>query len=120
MHSLMPSFLLFIFITMVTGFIDSLGFVYAAQIWQETISWLALTKSALCFAVGIGLYWLSLRYITQLGINTPELQVAIWFGVTLIGVAIVSGRFFNWLLLDQVVALSVLGGITWLLIRVGE
>lgn len=110
--------LLIIAITLVSGFGDSQGFIYAAQVWRNGIvAWDALGKSALGFGVGISLYWIDLRYMQMLGVTSPELQTVFWFGVTMVGVAIASGQFFQWQMLDQVVAVGVIVGISWLLLR---
>jgi hypothetical protein len=49
-----------------------------------------------------------LRFLHQLRINTPEIQVTLWFAVTLIGVALVSGRFFQWPPVEQFAGVLVL------------
>lgn len=105
-------------ITLVSGVADAQGFVHAAKIWQDgKLVWPELAKSALGFVMGIATYWLSLRYMRALGILVPEVQTLIWFGVTLVGVAIISGKVLRWPLLDQAVAVAVLVGIGWLLYR---
>lgn len=103
----------------VSGAFDAIGFTYAAKIWQDN-HWQskALVLSAIGFAIGISLYWFTIRYFWELGVVSPELQTLIWFGTTLIGVALLSGRFLHWRSLDQAVALLVLMGIAWLLVRV--
>ncbi|MES1204434.1 MAG: hypothetical protein ABUS79_00730 [Pseudomonadota bacterium] len=104
--------------TLVSGVADAQGFIHAARIWQDgKLVWSELGKSAIGFVAGIGMYWLSLRYMKALGVVTPEVQTLIWFGVTLVGVAIISGRAFKWPLLDQGVAVAVLVGIGWLIFR---
>ena len=111
---------LIVAITLISGIADAQGFVHAAKIWQAgKLTWGELGKSALGFGIGITTYWLSLRYMSELGIVTPEIQTIVWFGVTLVGVALVSGRVFAWPLLEQGVAVAVLLGIGWLLFRTG-
>jgi hypothetical protein len=103
----------------VSGLCDSLGFTYAAKIWRDNqIHWHELLRSACGFAAGISIYWLTLRYFSELGVVSAELQTLIWFGTTLIGVGVVSGKFLNWRSADQIVAMLVLMGIAWLLVRV--
>ena len=105
----------------VTSIVDAFGFLFAADIWQaEGVDWSAVSKSALCFSLGMALYWLGLRFMTPLGCQAPELQTVASFALTLIGVAVFSGRFFTWAASDQGVALAVLAGLGWLLWRVGE
>lgn len=107
-------------ITLISGVADAQGFIHAANIWQaDKLAWHELGKSALGFSVGIGMYWFSLKYMKALGVVTPEVQTIVWFGVTLVGVALVSGKVFAWPLLEQTVAVGVLLGIGWLLLRTG-
>lgn len=105
-------------VTLMSGYADSQGFIHAAEIWQgDRLSWLALTKSASGFGIGIALYWYSLRYMHKLGIVAPETQTVIWFTVTLIGVAVTSGRFSRWPWVEQFVAIGIVSGLAWLLFR---
>lgn len=114
------SLIVFVLIVL-SGFADALGFVYAARIWEkDTISWLELGKSALGWGVGITLYVFSLRYMGRMGVTSAEIQTAVWFAMTIIGVVIFSGKFFSWPRLEQVVATLVLVGLGWLLVRTGE
>ena len=62
-------------------------------------------------------YWASLRFMHRVGIVSPELQTAIWFAATIIGVAVMSGRFGRWPIPDQLVACAVTLGLCWLLFR---
>jgi hypothetical protein len=105
-------------LTLISGIADAQGFIHAARIWQEgKLHWGELGKSGLGFSVGIAVYWVSLKYMREVGVVTPEIQTLIWFGVTIVGVALVSGRVFLWPVRDQVVAVGVLAGIGWLLFR---
>jgi hypothetical protein len=111
---------LIIVITLVSGLADSWGFIHSAKIWQAgQLLWQELGKAALGFGVGISLYWFMLKYMTQLGIVAPEIQAIFWFGVTLIGTAIISSAFLQWQWTEQVVAIGVLLGIGWLIVRTG-
>ena len=104
-----------------SGFADSLGFVYAAKIWQkDLLSWPDVAKSALGWGIGITLYVISLRYMARLGVTSAEMQTAVWFAMTIIGVVIFSGKFFSWPRLEQTVAVLVLIGLGWLLVRTAE
>lgn len=111
--------LLFIIgITLVSGIGDSQGFIHAANMWQGGKLVLSeFGKSALGFSIGIGTYWLAAKYLKDFGVLSPETQTLIWFGVTIIGVAFLSGKFLRWQTIDQIVAVVVLLGIAWLLFR---
>jgi hypothetical protein len=111
---------LIIGITVLSGLGDAQGFLHAANIWQNgSLRWEAVAKSAAGFAFGISLYWISIRFLQQFGVFSAETQTILWFGVTLTSVALFSGRFFQWVATDQFVAIAVLAGIGWLLLRTG-
>jgi hypothetical protein len=112
--------LLIIVLTVLSGLGDAFGFTHAALIWQNgRLVWGEVARSAAGFVAGISVYWLVLKYMTAVGIVSPEIQTIAWFAVTLVGVAVLSGKFLGWPLLDQVVAVAVLAGIGWLLVRTG-
>ena len=107
-------------ITLVSGVGDSQGFIHAAKMWRSGNLILSeLGKSALGFGVGIGSYWLAAKYLTEFGVLAPETQTLIWFGATMVGTALISGKFLQWQTIDQTVAAIVLLGIAWLLFRAG-
>ncbi|MGE0824971.1 MAG: hypothetical protein AB7G75_17390 [Candidatus Binatia bacterium] len=111
--------LIVITLTILSGWCDSLGFTYAARIWQEgQLQWHNLARSALGFATGISLYWGTIRYFSALGIVSAELQTLLWFGTTMLGVALLSGKALYWRPIDQFVAVLVLIGIAWLFVHV--
>jgi hypothetical protein len=111
---------LIIMLTLFSGLADSLGFIHSAKIWQEgRVVWAEVGKAALGFGVGISIYWYMLKYMTELGVVAPELQSLFWFGLTLIGTAIASGAFREWARTEQMVAVAVLLGIGWLILRTG-
>ena len=60
------------------------------------------------------------RAVTRLGVTSAEIQTAVRFAMTIIGVVIFSGRFFSWPRVEQIVATLVLVGLGWLLVRTGE
>ena len=61
-----------------SGFADSLGFVYAARIWQAgQLSWPDVGRSALGWAVGITLYVVSLKYMARLGVSISDMDTPV-------------------------------------------
>jgi hypothetical protein len=101
-----------------SGFADSYGFFCASKIWQNgALSWPDLAKSALGWAVGISLYIVSLRPMAAAGVTSAEVQTTVWFAMTIIGVVILSGRFFHWPRLDQAIAVTAVAALGWLLAR---
>jgi len=108
---------LIISLTLLSGFADSQGFLHAAHIWEEKkVIWSEVAKSALGFGSGIILYWIVLKYLAA-HVAAPEIQTVIWFGVTIVGVAVISGKYAQWRSTEQLVAVGVLLGIGWLLVR---
>lgn len=107
-------------LTLASGLGDAHGFVHAARMWQDgRLVWRELAQSALGFGLGIGTYWIAVRDLVRAGVLSPEVQTLVWFGVTIVGVALVSGRILSWRALDQVVAVAVLAGLGFLLVRNG-
>jgi hypothetical protein len=112
---------LIIGLTIISGMGDALGFVHSARVWQGgSPVWAEFAKSIAGFAIGIGAYWWAVRYLNTLGDFAPEMQTLAWFVFTLVGMAIVSRAFFAWPVSDQLVALSMVGCIGWLLVRTGS
>jgi hypothetical protein len=112
--------LLILVLLALSGFADSLGFFYASKIWQSgLLSWVNLAKSALGWTVGISLYIVALRPMSTAGVTSAEIQTAVWFAMTIIGVVVFSGRFFTWQWLEQTIAVLVVVALGWLLVRTG-
>ncbi|MEZ4658292.1 MAG: hypothetical protein R2911_12025 [Caldilineaceae bacterium] len=109
-----------IILTLAAGFADAQGFLHSTQIWTKAgFGWSAALRSALGFSLSIPCYWIAVRYLQDAGIITPEVQTIFWFAVTISGVAIASGNFLNWNMLDKGVGLFILIGAVWLMIRTG-
>ena len=105
-------------LTVASGIFDSLAFTYSSRMWQEgKLVWEPASKAAGSFAIGIIMYWIAIRYLAEAGVVLPEIQTLIWFGVTIIGVAILGGRLTEWHLVDQIVGANVIIGLGWLITR---
>jgi len=109
---------LIIILTVLSGLGDAQGFIHASKIWMNgKLAWPELLKSGLGFGFGIITFWIAIRYMREVGIVLPEIQTTIWFVAAIIGVAILGGHFFQWKPLEQLVAVGVITGIGWLLLR---
>lgn len=109
-----------IVLTLVTGWFDSRGFIHAANIWDKgQINSHELGLSAIGFGLGIVAYWISIRFMGSVGVVSPEIQSLIWFSAVIIGIAITSGKFLNWQRPEQIVAILVILGIGWLIVKTG-
>ncbi len=108
----------FLSLTLISGYFDSRGFIHAATIWRDgRLVWAAIFWTNFFFLLGITFYWVSLRFLAQLGVGAPEIQAVIWFAVTLIGVALASGHFFRWAPAEQAVGVLVIVALGWLFYR---
>lgn len=116
----LQSTVLIIVLTLIAGYSDSKGFIYANRVWtQGYFAWDSAIKSALGFTMGIPCYWLAVRFLQNSGIVAAELQATLWFASTIIGVAVASGSYFYWNAMDKTVAILVVAGMVWLLVRTG-
>jgi len=114
----LQSVLLIATFTMLSGLGDAAGFVFASRIWSEgRFVGVEAAKCLAGFQFGMLMYWVALWKLSEHGIDSAELQTMFWFVVTIIGVALLSGRVFAWAPLDQAVAGAVLMGVFFLMYR---
>lgn len=112
--------IIIILLTLVSGFADAQGALWASRVWDNNrLNGDALWRATLSFAVGIGLYFIMVRFLRNVGIVSPEIQTAIYMLVMIIAVALVSRQFFTWQTIDQAVAVAVVAGVVWLAVRTG-
>jgi len=112
------SLLLILVFTLLSGLGDAIGFVYAGKVWQDDrFHFMNALKSVLGFQFGILMYWCAARYLVAHGVVDAEVQTLFWFGATIIGIALISGQFLRWAMFDKAVAVGVLLGITFLMLR---
>jgi hypothetical protein len=112
------SVLLIVAFTVLSGLGDAAGFVCASRIWSEgRFMWVEAVKCLAGFQFGMLMYWLALWKLSEHGIVSAEIQTLFWFVVTIIGVALLSGRVLSWAPLDQIVAGAVLMGVFFLMYR---
>jgi len=111
-------FAIVIALTILSGIGDSQGFLHAARVWRDgAFMWDEVVKSTLGFAFGIVIYWIAIRYFQKSGVTMAETQTIVWFAITIVGVAALSGEFLRWRISDQLIAATTLGGIGWLMFR---
>ena len=111
---------LVIVFTLLSGFGDSQGFLHSAKVWDNgRFVWAEAARSGLGYAFGSVMYWFAVRYLQRFGVVSPEVQTIGWFVVTIIGIALFSGEFLRWQPVDKAVALAVLAGVGWLMVRTG-
>lgn len=105
-------------LTILTGIGDSQGFVHSANVWHNgQFIWSEAMKSAAGFVLGTASFWIAVKFLQEYGVVAAELQTIGWFAITIIGVAVGSGKFLQWTLLDQALAATLLLGIAVLISR---
>src|SRR5688572_25150496 len=110
--------ILLVGLTLVSGLLDSRGFLHASRAWDEgQLVVDELLRSAGGFAGGILCYWLLVRSAQELGIVSAEAQTVAWFATTLVGVALVSGEYAGWSRPDQALGLIAVALILTLVVR---
>jgi hypothetical protein len=112
---------LVLLLTVTSGVMDARGFVYAGRAWPGgTLDWAAVGQSMLAFFAGISLYIGAVRFMQAMGLNAVALQSGIWFVATAIGIAAVDGSVTQWTRAQQLVAMVVMAGLTWLITTAHE
>jgi len=105
-------------LTLLSGLGDANGFVHAANIWNKgRIVLSELARATIGFTFGIATYMVSIRYFQKFGIVTPEMQTIGWMVITIIGVAVIGGRFTHWQAFDQFLSVAIIIGLCILVIR---
>ncbi len=103
-------------LTVGSGLLDARAFVFAARVWPGgRFDWKLGLASLACFAGGIGLYVLAVKFMHNAGIQGVALQSGIWFVVTAIGIAAMDGTIVHWTRSQQVVGLAVVVALCWLI-----
>ena len=112
---------LLIALTLLSGVADAQGFVHASNVWLNGKPvWPEVMKSAVGFGGGIVAYWICIRFLQEFSILSPEIQTIGWFTATILGVAMFSGKFVHWSIINQLVGIAVLLGVAWLLARLAR
>lgn len=109
-----------IIITLISGLADSQGFIHSSQVWKnDKFIFAEAIQSLLGFVIGTAVFWFAIKYMQHVGVISAEIQTILWFIITIIGVAAVSGKFVQWNIIDQLIAIGVFVGIGILLFRTG-
>ena len=65
----------------------------------------------------MALYWLAMRFIQEAGVMSATVQTLIWFTVTIIGVAVISGDVKQWDVTAYVLAFVAISAVAGLLVK---
>lgn len=113
-------YILALFFTILSGIGDAQGFLHSARLWSDgRLLGSEALKATLGYIVGIGTYWVAIRYFNLLGINSPTIQTIAWFVVAIVGVAVLTGEVLKWGWLDALLSVVAVICIGWLMARNG-
>ncbi len=106
--------------SVISGIADAQGFIHASQGWLhgKPVA-LELFKSILGFLIGGLGYIATVYFLQKSGIFSVEIQTMIWFATAITVLAMISGKFFHWGHLEQVIAVLLVIGIGWLIVKTG-
>ncbi len=110
-------FLFAIAITIIASAIESFAFMYSFEAIKQGVAVRLLVTSLGLYIVGILVDYFALYVMSKSGTFAPELLAMIFMTSVIIGIALISGNFFTWKLVDQIVAVAVVVGIAWLSFR---
>jgi len=101
----------------ISAVLDAYGFLHAARAWSVDGRLLARPASLSlgCFLVGVVLYVVSIRVQRSVGVHSATMQSAVWFAMTIIGIALVDGSIARWSVVQLGVGVVVVAGLIWLL-----
>jgi hypothetical protein len=103
-------------LTVGSGLLDARAFVFASRAWPDGRLDIRLGLASLgCFAGGIGLYMVAVKFMQNAGIQGVALQSSIWFVVTAIGIAAMDGTIVQWTRVQQVVGVAIAIALGWLI-----
>jgi hypothetical protein len=119
--SAIKTVIIILVLTLISGWGDSQGFVHSSKVWEKgKFIWSEAGLSALGYIFGTVVFWLAIKYLQEVKVFSAEVQTLFWFSTVIVGVAIASGKFFQWDAIDKIIGIAVLVGIAILLFRVGE
>lgn len=93
---LTPNFLIGMFFMILTGFFDGQAFSRVPQIWNlhGINQFYQILKLIGFFNLAVLTFIISTYFLHQQGVENAVIVTLIWFIMTIIGVAIISGSFF--------------------------
>lgn len=108
-----------ILITIIAAGLEAYGYSYSFQAFENRSfdPWL-LTKAFCLYSVGIWVDYFALFVMSKGSIYIPEILTVIFMTATIVGIALISGQFFQWKLLNQIIGVSVVVGLAWLTYRI--
>lgn len=104
------NFIIAMVLMAVTGLIDGQAFSRAPLIWKEegTKQILAVITTLAIFNLGLITYIASTYFLHKQGVENAVIITLVWFVMTIVSVAIISGSFFTLSLSDKIIAIAAL------------
>lgn len=98
--------------------IEAYGYTFSFRAFKNDFDVKMLYLAFSWYAVGIWVDFLALFIMSKTSLYVPELLAMIFMVCTIVGIAILSGQFFTWKVIDQMVGVGVVAGLGWLTYRV--
>ena len=104
---------------LIASLADAKAVYYAVRNWSGgKLQYMNVGMTFLFFTVSVLPFIYSVKFFGNAGILSRPIQSLIWFMGTICFVAVLDGTFFEWKKIDQLVALLIVIGMTWLVVRV--
>jgi hypothetical protein len=111
-------YVLLVSLTVASAFGDSRGFIWSYQAWAKpSVDWRYIGLALLGYGFGIATWLFAVKYLRQVGGLGVSSQATAWFLLTIIGVAVATGEFVRWPLLDKSLAILCIGSFAVLVYR---
>ena len=98
-------FTLALLLTIAAGFIEAQGYVLSFDAIREG-SLIGLMQSYVVYSVGIVVDYGALYILRHSSMYVPELLSMIFMGSAIIGIALFSGQFFGWDIINKCLAVT--------------
>jgi hypothetical protein len=114
-------FVLFaICVTLAAAVVEAHGYMTSFQALNGQVNGNGLLKAYGWYSLGIAIDFFALYLMSKSSVFVPEIMATIFMVSTIIGIAIMSGQFMTWKLVDQAVGVLVVAGVAWLTYRVDK
>lgn len=108
-------------VTILSGFGESIGVTKSAQMWGK--SWIPdikiLIYAFIGFLASITGYMLSVKLFKAAKLEAPEIHFNLWYLGAVIGIALLSRKFFLWPLDAKIISVLIICLVLWLSYRTG-
>ena len=111
-------YVLLVVLTVASAFGDSRGFIYSYRAWNNpTVNWTDIWLALVGYGFGIATWLIAVKYLREVGGLGVSTQAIAWFLLTILRVAIASGDFMRWSIVDKSLSIVCLASFALLVYR---